>query len=156
MGFVMLDHLTINEIIKPEQFVVDQCVRQNATTPEDFAGMGLAVGAISASWVHGGCRPIPITAEIIKHLWVTVMNQERPTYRYGPATFANGNEGAPAYQISRLIDQLVKNQKDMKPIEFYWEFERIHPFFDGNGRVGAILYNMSHNTFWRNPPELAW
>jgi fido (protein-threonine AMPylation protein) len=30
--------------------------------------------------------------------------------------------------------------------EFYQEFETLHPFNDGNGRVGAILFNLLNGT----------
>lgn len=38
--------------------------------------------------------------------------------------------------------------------EAYQEFEKIHPFIDGNGRVGAILFNFLNGTINnpQNPP----
>lgn len=48
--------------------------------------------------------------------------------------------------IVRGIGNLCFYAKELSPEEFYLEFEKIHPFVDGNGRVGAILYNiMSHS-----------
>jgi fido (protein-threonine AMPylation protein) len=44
----------------------------------------------------------------------------------------------------------------MGPIEFFREFELVHPFVDGNGRTGAILYNAMLNTMLTptDPPDL--
>jgi hypothetical protein len=57
-------------------------------------------------------------------------------------------------RLARWWEQLQK----MTPIEAYKEFETIHPFVDGNGRVGKIILN------WRNgslddpifPPRNLW
>lgn len=43
--------------------------------------------------------------------------------------------------IPRSIASLVDAQDVLEPRDLYKEFELIHPGADGNGRVGAILYN---------------
>ncbi len=53
-----------------------------------------------------------------------------------------GSYVAPGYrEVPRLIDNLIEVQEQLSPTEFFKEFEEIHPFRDGNGRTGAILWN---------------
>ncbi|MDP4008324.1 MAG: Fic family protein [Candidatus Peregrinibacteria bacterium] len=48
-------------------------------------------------------------------------------------------------EMKKLLEWFVENKKKIYPpllaIEFYIRFESIHPFLDGNGRVGRILFN---------------
>lgn len=43
--------------------------------------------------------------------------------------------------IPHQINMLVGAMDTLSPEEIYQEFETIHPFRDGNGRVGQILFN---------------
>lgn len=43
--------------------------------------------------------------------------------------------------VPDAIDALVEAQHRMSPTEFFREYETIHPFRDGNGRTGNILFN---------------
>jgi len=50
-----------------------------------------------------------------------------------------------ANRITNLLTWYSKNKKILHPLilasYFHTEFEKIHPFIDGNGRVGRLLIN---------------
>lgn len=57
-------------------------------------------------------------------------------------------------EVPAAMDQLLTNQQEMSPAEFYEKFITIHPLVAGNGRVGAILFNFLSDTlnFPEEPP----
>ena len=66
------------------------------------------------------------------------------------------HRGAPSQQVTKLLEDLVRwynrNMKKYPPLVLaavaHNQFENIHPFKDGNGRVGRLLLNnvlLKHN-----------
>jgi len=55
--------------------------------------------------------------------------------------FIGYEEKLKAPLVEYALKSMLEHWKDMSPDQRYYEFETIHPFIDGNGRTGKILYN---------------
>lgn len=62
--------------------------------------------------------------------------------------------------VPSLIADLCERRWLIPPHEFFRQYEEVHPFVDGNGRTGAILFNWLSDTmdkptwppnFWNDP-----
>jgi hypothetical protein len=66
-------------------------------------------------------------------------------YRNG-SVWVGGEEKMGHSAIHAAMTDWLEHQDKLTPIELYKWFEDIHPFFDGNGRTGKVLYNWLKGT----------
>lgn len=131
---------------------------------EDIIGYSLAFNSLYDSIKKNE----PITVDFVKRLHALVMRGDEYAGKYRDAQVYIGNAIEISYVApsSSLVDELMLRyvsevQSDIKKNismklgtgEHKWvelftsisrhhiEFERIHPFFDGNGRTGRLLLN---------------
>lgn len=118
------------------RFLAEECERQGSG-PMSVYWMATAFNF--ASRVADEGRALTVS-DVITLLQLVEPEVNKRGYRCVPVTFANGNRIG-WQNIERQIPSLLSAQDVLNPLEFYTEFEKIHPGTDGNGRVGAILYN---------------
>ena len=82
---------------------------------------------------------------LVKDIGISTGYKKFPNIILGKKIKTTPPEGVPQ-EMAKLIAWYNKNQEDMHPIKlaalFHGRFEQIHPFEDGNGRVGRFLINI--------------
>jgi len=170
--------------MNPTQYIMESCEHQFATTPKDYIGMARAYEHAIQVWQRPGSK---LYLSDLHDYISRVVNKPFVYFRAGPATFANGvcttlnghdpiadalgrlifNCSSAFMDMSKSIDpfydltdkEIVKFDNDRYALakEFYFAFEEIHPWPDGNGRVGSILFNLLNGTISNpiHPPQKA-
>lgn len=95
----------------------------------------------------------PLTLAFIRRLGQKIEpNKNENGFRLMPVYFKNDQtkQALNPEHIEQALNSLLKHGDSLSANETYVEFQKIHPFNDGNGRAGAILWNI----FWMGGDHL--
>lgn len=124
------------------QWATEECYRQSTGTR--------SVATLCEAWLyltsqHAKERKA-ITPELIIQLGIHVEPEQNVRgFRNIPAWFRTG-EVIGAHNIEIQIYNLCEYSNVFSPVDWYYSFQKIHPFIAGNRRVGALLYNFLSDT----------
>ena len=137
------------------KFCAEECSRQKSGETSVY---WMCCGVYFATlWEKDGKGPRRVIPEFIEHLGrIIEPGKNEHGFRVTPVIVPGPRQPPHHSLVEDQIRKLCDGSKTISPLEFYTAFEEIHPFVDGNGRVGSILYNYLGNTLAQpiSPPDV--
>ena len=162
----------INLTPKDIELVKKQCAIQGAISPEQIQGFANAYSTakkLSEDPVKLNGLTAEQAEELILELGRLIEKRNQKGFRRVAVTFDGGGTALEHSKIPRAIQSFCHGfisfledpteDERLNTTLLYTEFENIHPFEDGNGRVGDLLWkilNTKKNGKWPEalPPDV--
>lgn len=141
--------------------VIDYCaeeVRRQGHDITELDGIQRTAWMLNAWTFMMDYTPAPITTELIRQLGKRV-EPSKNRFGFRKCGVRVGSDIKPDWQsVPRLLSEWIQTCDIIEPLEAYRQFEQIHPFVDGNGRVGKILLNSFNRSMLEPifPPNDFW
>lgn len=142
---------------KDIELVYRQCELQQATSKKQLEGFATAY--LKAKQFTKDLSLVNLNGEVILDLVLDlaslIESRNSKGFRTTPVRFKNHNQAIDAGLVPRAMEvfSIAYAEGELDSISLYREFEEIHPFEDGNGRVGDLLWKIAITRETGNWPE---
>jgi hypothetical protein len=94
------------------------------------------------AWMDAILNPVINQTNLLHWGWLIERTMNKETEWRGVNIYVGNHVPPRPDELERMMANYVANVPAMTPEEAYKEFEFVHPFRDGNGRTGKIIYNL--------------